>query len=229
MATKKQPESANGKTKVLVVDDHSVIRQGLARLIEMQPDLVVCGEAANAAESLEAIKTLSPDIAIVDILLDRDISGLELIKQIRTNHFQLPVLVLSMYDETVFAERVVRAGAKGYVMKTEPPEVIIVAIRRILEGKIYLSDNMSTRMLSSFVKGRGEPAEFSVSRLTDRELEILELIGRGLGTSKIAEKLFLSVKTVETHRTHIKQKLQLGDGSRLLQYAIEWVQIESVF
>ena len=229
MATKKQPESANGKTKVLVVDDHSVIRQGLARLIEMQPDLVVCGEAANAAESLEAIKTLSPDIAIVDILLDRDISGLELIKQIRTNHFQLPVLVLSMYDETVFAERVVRAGAKGYVMKTEPPEVIIVAIRRILEGKIYLSDNMSTRMLSSFVKGRGEPAEFSVSRLTDRELEILELIGRGLGTSKIAEKLFLSVKTVETHRTHIKQKLQLGDGSRLLQYAIEWVQSESVF
>ena len=191
MATKKQSESEKGKTKVLVVDDHSVIRQGLARLIEMQPDLVVCGEAANAPDCLEAIKTLSPDIVIVDILLDKDISGLELIKQIRSNYFQLPVLVLSMYDETVFAERVIRAGAKGYVMKTEPPEVIIVAIRRILGGKIYLSDNMSTRMLSSFVKGRGQPAELSVSRLTDRELEILELVGRGLGTSKIAARAFV--------------------------------------
>ncbi len=200
----------------------------MARIIEMEPDLVVCGEAVSASEALSAIKEAEPDIVVVDVVLNNDISGLELIKQIKVHYPEMLMLVLSLYDEAVFAERAIRAGARGYVMKTESPEVIVTAIRRVLEGRMYLSESMSARMLSSFVNGRGESDRFTVGRLTDRELEILELIGRGLGTSQIAEKLFLSVKTIETHRMHIKQKLQITNSPRLLQYAIEWVQSEKV-
>lgn len=227
MTTKTQPEPAKVKTKVLIVDDHPVVRQGLVRLIELQSDLCVCGEAANAHEALEAIETLKPDVAIVDLSLDKDLGGIELIKDIKTQFSQLPVLVLSMHSESVFAERMLRAGAKGYVMKEEAPETMLTAIRRVSDGKIYLSDNMSTKILSGLVKGQPVTDKLPAERLTDRELEVLELIGRGLGTSQAAKKLHLSVKTIETHRAHIKEKLQIENASELLQYAIEWVRSKS--
>ena len=224
MTTKTQPGPAKGKTKVLIVDDHPVVRQGLVRLIELQGDLCVCGEAANAPEALRAIETLKPDVAVVDLSLDKDLGGIELIKDIKTQFSQLPVLVLSMHNESVFAERMLRAGAKGYVMKEEAPETMLTAIRRVSDGKIYLSDNMSTRILSGLVKGQPARDKLPAERLSDRELEVLELIGRGLGTSQVAKKLHLSVKTIETHRAHIKEKLQIENASELLQYAIGWVQ-----
>jgi len=224
MTTKIQPNPAKSKTKVLIVDDHPIVRQGLVRLIELQTDLCVCGEAANAPEALRAIETLKPDVAVVDLSLDKGLSGIELIKDIKTRFSKLPVLVLSMYDENVFAERTLRAGAKGYVMKEEASETMLTAIRRVANGKIYLSDNMSTRILSSLVKGQPEISRLPVERLTDRELEVLELIGRGLRTGQVARKLHLSVKTIETHRAHIKEKLQIENASKLLQYAIGWVQ-----
>ncbi len=228
MTTKTQPEPAKGKTKVLIVDDHPVVRQGLVRLIELQSDLCVCGEAANAHEALKAIETLKPDVAIVDLSLDKDLGGIELIKDIKTQFSQLPVLVLSMHSESVFAERMLRAGAKGYVMKEEAPETMLTAIRRVSDGKIYLSDNMSTKILSGLVKGQPATDKLPAERLSDRELEVLELIGRGLGTSQVAKKLHLSVKTIETHRAHIKEKLQIENASELLQYAIEWVQSKNL-
>jgi len=224
MTTKIQPNPAKSKTRVLIVDDHPIVRQGLVRLIELQTDLCVCGEAANAPEALRAIETLKPDVAVVDLSLDKGLSGIELIKDIKTRFSKLPVLVLSMYDENVFAERTLRAGAKGYVMKEEASETMLTAIRRVANGKIYLSDNMSTRILSSLVKGQPEISRLPVERLTDRELEVLELIGRGLRTGQVARKLHLSVKTIETHRAHIKEKLQIENASKLLQYAIGWVQ-----
>lgn len=224
MTTEIGPNPAKGKTKVLIVDDHPVVRQGLARLIELQTDLCICGEAANAIEALRVIETSKPDVAVIDLSLGKDLGGIELIKDVRARFSQLPVLVLSMYNENVFAERTLRAGARGYVMKEEAPETMLTAIRRVANGNIYLSDNMSTRILSVLVKGQPETSKFPVERLTDRELEVLELIGRGLGTSQVAGKLHLSVKTIETHRAHIKEKLQIENASKLLQYAIEWVQ-----
>jgi len=226
MTTEKQPDPAKEETKVLIVDDHPIVRQGLAQLIGLQADLTVCGEAANVTEALKAIGTLDPDVAVIDLCLDRDFGGIELIKDVKARFPKLSVLVLSMYNEEVFAERVIKAGAKGYVMKEQAPEVILTAIRRVANGQIYLSDNMATKVLASLVRGLSETDRLPMDRLTDRELEIIELIGRGFGTSQIAEKLHLSRKTIETHRAHIKQKLQIETAGKLRQYAIQWVQGE---
>lgn len=223
MASRKQSGRAKKKIKVLIVDDHPIVREGLIRLVELQTDLVVCGEAANKSEALKAIKTLSPDVAVIDLSLDRDLGGIELIKEIKVRFSQLPVLVLSIHDETVFAERVIKVGAKGYVMKEEAPEAILTAIRRVSNGETYLSDNMAARILSSLTGRPSGKKKLPIERLTDRELEIIELVGRGIGASKIAEKLHLSVKTVETHFAHIKEKLRLENAGKLRQYAIRWV------
>jgi len=226
MTTQKPVDSAVSQARILIVDDHPIIRQGVARLIESQPDMTVCCEAADARQALKCIEKVDPDLAIIDLSLDKDLSGVDLLKDINLRFPYVSTLVLSMHSESVFAERVLRAGAKGYVMKEEAPETILTAIRRVLEGKVYLSDGMSTKMLTSFA-GRNSPAEkLGAESLSDRELEILNLIGRGLGPSLIAEKLCLSVKTIETHRTHIKQKLQIQSSCKLLQYAIEWVKAE---
>ena len=223
MKSKKKSGSAKGKTKVFIVDDHPIVRDGLSRLIKLQADLTVCGEAAGASEALKAIAKSRPDVAVVDISLDKGLGGIDLIKEMKGRFPQLPILVLSMHDETVFAERTIRAGAKGYVMKEEAPEAILTAIRRVSKGEIYLSDNMSSRLLSDVADGPSKTKKLPTERLSDRELEVIELFGQGFGASKIAEKLYLSVKTIETYFAHIKEKLHLKNAGELRQFAIKWV------
>lgn len=222
------PENKNDKCikkKVVIVDDHPIVRQGLAELIADQDDLTVCGEAEDATSALKTIEKTAPDLAVVDISL-KNSSGIELIKDLRVRFPDLLILVLSMHDEAFYAERVLRAGARGYVTKAEATESVITAIRKLMDGGIYLSEKMASRMLSKFVTGPVETGGFPVERLTDRELQIFELIGRGIGTRRIAENLHLSIKTIESHRENIKRKLKLDNATELLQHAIKWVQVE---
>ena len=225
MTPKSKQVDSGAQAKILLVDDHPIVRQGLAELIEQEPDLSVCGEAETAPEALEAIVTMKPDIAIVDVSLP-DASGVELIKEIKAGHADVPVLVLSMHDETLYAERVLRAGAKGYIMKEEATETVMVAIRKVLNGHIYLSERMAGRLLSRFVEGTPETGGSPMQRLSDRELEVFELVGRGLSTRRIAEKLHLSIKTIESHREHIKEKLKLGSSRELLRHAMQWLEFK---
>jgi DNA-binding NarL/FixJ family response regulator len=228
MITNLTQKTNETKFKVLIVDDHPIIRQGLRELIDQEPDLEVCGEAENAIEALKAIRTLSPDVAIVDISLNKDMSGFDLIKDVKYQYPDLPTLVLSMHDETIFAERVLRAGGRGYVMKEEATEKVLVALRKVLGGGIYLSDRVTSRMLAKIGNARTAQEPSGVELLSDREIEIFELIGQGLGTQKIADRLNLSVKTVEAHRMHIREKLKLKDATELLQHAIQWTQNEKM-
>ena len=223
-AVSKTPPKAvvKAKARVLVVDDHPVVRQGMAQLIGHEPDLEVCGEAASAPDALKAISACRPDVAVVDLSL-KGVSGLELLKDIKVRHPRLPVLVLSMADENIFAERALRAGARGYMMKEEAAEKVPDAIRCVMSGRIYLSDAMSSRLLHQFVDGRTE-AGSAVDSLSDRELEVFQLIGQGLGTGEIARRLHLSPKTIETYRAHIKEKMNLESATELLQHAIQYVQ-----
>ena len=211
------------KTKVVIVDDHPIVRQGLAQLINQEPDLEVCGEAESASEALRVIAARQPDVAVIDLSL-KDSSGLELIKDIKVRHEDLQVLVLSMHDESFYAERVLRAGARGYVTKEEGTEKVVEGIRRLLNGEIYLSDRMSGKMICKIVEGK-PGAGLSIDRLSDRELEVFELIGQGMGTRQIAKQLHLSVKTVESHRAHVKEKLKLETSTDLLKHAIQWLQV----
>jgi DNA-binding NarL/FixJ family response regulator len=211
------------KSRVLLVDDHPIVRQGLANLIDQEGDLLVCGQASEPQQALRAVVDCQPDIALVDISLG-DVSGLELIKDFRSHAPDLPILVLSMHDEGFYAERALRAGAKGYVMKQEATEKVMTAIRKVLSGEIYVSEAMAARMLTQFVGAPpGEGDESPIARLSDRELEVFTMIGRGLGTREIAGKLYLSVKTVEAHREHIKDKLRLKSGVELMRHAVQYV------
>lgn len=225
MTAERKKTDSNARVKILLVDDHPIVRQGLAELIEQEEDLAICGEAQSGFEALQAIAATKPDLAMVDISL-QGTNGLELIKQIKAGHSDVPVLVLSMHDETLYAERALRAGARGYVMKEEATARLITAIRRVLNGEIYLSEKMSARLLSRFVDGAPQTGGSAMERLSDRELEVFELIGRGLGTRRIAEDLHLSVKTIESHREHIKEKLKLDSSQELMRHAMQWVQFE---
>ena len=211
------------KSRVLVVDDHPIIRRGLADLINHEEDLDVCGEATDAHEALDMVATLKPDIALVDISL-KELNGIELIKHLKARNSKLPMLVLSMHDETLYAERALRAGARGYVMKQEPPEIVIGAIRKVLNGEIFVSEKMSSRLISRMADGNGDPSGSPLERLSDRELEVFQLIGQGLRTRQIAERLCLSIKTIESYREHIKHKLDLQNSTELFQHALQWVQ-----
>ncbi|HEY7634645.1 MAG TPA: response regulator transcription factor [Gemmatimonadales bacterium] len=209
------------KHRVFVVDDHPIVRQGLALLIDQQPDLVVCGAAEEAESALAAIAASRPDVLVLDISLPgRD--GIELLKAIRASNSELPILVLSMHDETMYAERALRAGANGYIMKQEATENVLVALRRILRQEVYLSDRIASRMLRQLASHGREANEAPISRLSDRELEVFRLIGTGLSTRQIADELRLSVKTVESYQAHIKDKLALHSSRDLVQRAIEW-------
>jgi DNA-binding NarL/FixJ family response regulator len=202
------------------VDDHPIVRQGLALFIEREPDLMVCGEAEDATSALQAIQESTPDFVILDISLDgRD--GLELLKTLRVGHPNLPVLVLSMHDESVYAERSLRVGANGYIMKHEAADKVITAIRQILGGDVYLSDRLTKRMLQQFVNGSISPRD-PLAKLSDRELEVFRLIGAGHGTRQIADELHVSAKTVESYQAHIKEKLALHNARELVQHAVEW-------
>jgi len=218
-----KPEEKRAKLKVVLVDDHPIVRQGLAQMISREPDMEVCGEAETAAEALKAIAACHPDVAIVDLSL-KGTGGLELLKDIKVRFPKLPVLVLSMYDESMYAERALRAGAKGYMMKEEATEKVLAAIRGILGGKIYLSEAMASRLLHMAVGGRTPGGVSPTERLSDRELEVFQLIGQGYGNTDIARQLHLSPKTVETYRAHIKEKLGLSGATELLQHAIHWAQ-----
>ena len=223
MARKKtETETNQQKTRILIVDDHPIVREGLAKLIDQEQDMAVCGQAEDANQAVKAVSTLNPDLVIVDISL-KETSGMDLIKDIKAHHPKLPVLTLSMHDESLYAERALRAGAQGYIMKQEAPEMVVAAIRSVLGGQVYISDKVTSRMVHKLVGSRADLSTTGVDNLSDRELEVFLLIGRGLGTRQIAEKLFLSAKTIETYRAHIKEKLGLADATELLQYAIQWV------
>ncbi len=215
--------SKEDKVKILVVDDHPVLRKGIVYLIDSQPDLMVCGEADDARKALDAVTSTKPQMALVDITL-QDTNGLELIKNIIAILPDLPILVLSMHDETLYAERALRAGARGYIMKQEATDNLLTAIRQIMSGEIYLSRKMETKLLRQFASGRPASAGTSLDRLSDRELEVFHLIGQGNSTRDIAEQLHISVKTVETHRMHIMEKLDLKNSPELMRFAIQWVE-----
>ena len=210
---------------VFIVDDHPIIRQGLALLINREHDLAVCGDAEEAGSALRGIEELKPDLILLDISLNGP-DGLDLLKIIRTRDSALPVLMLSMLDESLYAERALRAGANGYIMKQEATERVLTAIRRILGGEIYVSDSMASRMLHRFVGGSQIDEYSSVADLSDRELEVFRLIGEGHGTRQIAEDLHISVKTVESYQAHIKEKLSLKNARELMQRAIQWTVAE---
>lgn len=213
------------KVRVLLVDDHPIVRQGVLNLIQNEPDMTVCAEAATTHEALDACARLAPDVAVVDLSI-KDGSGLELTKDMKVRRPKMPVLILSMHDEAVYCERALRAGAKGYLMKDQAGENIISAIRKVLGGDIYLSENMAQTILSKVVAGEPGRGTSPVDRLSDRELEIFRLLGQGLGTKEIAARLHRSAKTIDAHRENIKRKLRLGNSSDLLQHAIQWVQSE---
>jgi DNA-binding NarL/FixJ family response regulator len=215
-----KPAHAAKKT-VLVVDDHPLMRQGLALLINQQQDMEVCGEAEEAQAAMQAISQRRPDILVLDISLNGP-DGLELLKNIRASDPLLPVLILSMHDEAIYAERALRARANGYIMKQEATEKVLIAIRRILNGDLYLSDRMSNKMLQQFIGGAPSMIQSRIAALSDRELEVFRLIGEGRATRKIADELHLSVKTVETYQSHLKEKLALRSGRELIQHAIQW-------
>jgi DNA-binding NarL/FixJ family response regulator len=221
MATKPQLASQTKKCRVLLVDDHPIVRQGLALLIDREPDLAVCGEAEGAHSAFHAIITLRPDIVVLDISLSGP-DGLDVLKEIRSKTASLPVLILSMHDESIYAERAMRAGANGYIMKQEATEKVLVAIRRILQGEVYLSDRLTNTMLQQYVRGAAPVKKSPLVNLTDRELEVFRLIGEGHGTRQIADELHLSVKTIESYQAHIKEKLALRNARELVQHAIEW-------
>jgi DNA-binding NarL/FixJ family response regulator len=210
------------KTRILLVDDHPVVRKGLTALIEEEEDLEVCGEAADSMEALEQIDKLQPDLVVVDISLKKG-DGLDLVKQIRSRDKVLYVLVASMHDESLFAERALRAGAQGYINKEEASTNIIAALRQILSNKIYLSAAMTDRLIQRLTNPEAVPGELAVDRLSDRELTVFEQIGQGRTTRQIAEQLHLSIKTVETYRENIKTKLNLANGAELSRHAVQWV------
>lgn len=209
------------KSKVFVVDDHPIVRQGLSLLINQEPDLTVCGEAEELHAALQKITNCRPDILIVDISLNGP-DGLELLKSVRCRDASLPVLILSMHEESIYAERALRAGANGYIMKQEATETVLVALRRILNREIYVSERVASKMLRQYIVGSATAKPSPVSDLSDRELEVFRLIGEGHGTRQIAEELHLSVKTVESYQAHIKEKLSLRSARELMQHAIQW-------
>ncbi len=214
------------KKRILIVDDHPIVRNGLSLLINQEDDLVVCGEADNADKALALISELKPHLALVDISLQGS-NGIDLTKAIRLSYPETSVLMLSMHDESLYTERALRAGARGYIMKQEPPETVLDAIREVLSGGLHLSGNMKSRMLRELVDGVSfDESKTGIEKLSDRELEIYELIGRGLSTRKIASTLGLSIKTVDTHREHIKHKLGLKNATELVHHAIRWMDGE---
>jgi DNA-binding NarL/FixJ family response regulator len=220
--TKPEKTDSPARTKVFLVDDHPLVREWLTQLIQRESDLTICGEAEDTQEALEKIAQTKPDIVIADISL-KTTHGLELVKDLQVRFPALPVLILSMHDESLYAERVLRAGAKGYITKQEATRKILPAIRQVLSGQIYISEKMASRMVNKMVLGRAQEQKSPIERLTDRELEVFQLIGCGQGTRRIATELHLGIKTVESYRARIKEKLKLEDGTQLLQQAIQWV------
>lgn len=211
--------------RVLVVDDHPIVRHGLSQLIDQQPGMEVVAQAGAAQDALDKVLQGGFDLAVIDVSL-QGVSGLELIKQIRERGSQVPILVMSMHDELFYAERALRAGAQGYIMKQRATVEIVKAIRRVAEGELYLSPEMADLLLRRAVDGPSGADRLGPSQLSDRELEVLQLLGQGVSTREIAEQLHLSIKTIESYRANIKRKLDLKNASELMRYAVDWVRTE---
>jgi DNA-binding NarL/FixJ family response regulator len=217
-------KTANAKQRILIVDDHPMMREGLAQLIDHEPDLVAESQADCASQALQIIAESVPHLVLLDISLP-DKNGLELIKDLQTLYPALPILVVSMHDESIYAERVLRAGARGYVMKQEGGKRLMLAIRQVLGGQIYVSEKISAKILETF-SGRKADSHSPLESLSDREFEVFQLLGQGRGTREIAKHLHISIKTVEVHRANIRKKLQLTSGGELVRYAIRWNEAE---
>ncbi|MGA3006630.1 MAG: response regulator transcription factor [Opitutaceae bacterium] len=211
------------KTRIYIVDDHALIRRGLTALIEAETDLQVCGQAGDATKATAEIRELRPDLVIADISLKGN-SGLELIKNVKAFDAGIQVLVISMHDESIYAIRALKAGARAYLMKSDLAEKIVEAIRRISKGQLYVSENVAGQMLNQLTTGKSGESTSPVDNLSDRELEVVNLIGHGIPTREIATKLHLSIKTIETHRAHIKRKLNIGNATQLVQFCVRWVE-----
>jgi DNA-binding NarL/FixJ family response regulator len=220
VASDDHTEPTTGKRRVFVVDDHPIVRQGLAQLIDAEADLVVCGQGEDAIQALSDIRHARPDLVLLDVSI-KDGDGLELLKEIKAFDPGIVVLMLSMHDEALYAERALRAGASGYVMKQEAPDILLAAVRKVLSGQVSVSEKMSSTLLQRMVGGKKGTGGLPMDRLTDRELEVFRLIGSGMSVKTIADKLCLSVKTVEAHREHIKDKLNLKSSAELLRFAIQ--------
>jgi DNA-binding NarL/FixJ family response regulator len=217
-----KPETAKGRRRIFILDDHPMTRRGLIQLIGNEPDLVVCGEAENVPQAFAALaKRPLPDLILSDITLPGK-SGLEFLKEVKALHPGVAVLIMSMHDENIYAERVLAAGGNGYIMKNEEGERIIEAIWQVLHGQTYVSQRMSALLVSVFASRRPLRTEAETSLLTDREFEVYQLLGQGLGTRAIGERLHISPKTVETHRMKIKEKLHLRTGPELMKHAVRW-------
>ncbi len=214
--------SDNSVKRIVLIDDHPIMRHGLAQLIRAEEGLDVVGEAGSAREGLEVVGRLKPDLAVIDLTLP-DKNGLELVKDIRAAHPATQCLVLSMHDETLYGERALRAGARGYVMKEEAADHLVTAIHKIISGGLYVSETLNARMLEQLA-GASRAKATGMDALTDRELEILTLIGKGVATKIIASQLTISARTVEAHRAHIKEKLSISDGAALVRHAMQWVE-----
>jgi len=220
-------EKAIEHKKILIVDDHPLLRQGIKQVIELEEDLKVTGEASSANEAIDMINRDKPDIAIVDITLAGNVSGIELVKSINERFPDIKALVLTMHDESLYAERAIRAGARGYIMKEVASKNIINAIRTIINDELYLSENISKKIIDKLVRGSADTIGISVENLSNREFEIFQLIGNGFSTKEMAKKLNLSIYTVESHKKNIKEKLKLKNSSDLSKYAIQWVIMQN--
>ena len=227
MSRTRSAKRADAKFRVFLIDDHPMTRRGLSEMINHERDLTVCGEAEDAIRGLEAVGASQPDLVLVDLTLPRK-SGLTLIKEIRVQHPSVFILALSMHDETIYAERVLRSGAQGYIMKNVGGAKLLKAIRQVLNGGIYVSDRVSSKILNVFAGQREHLNDSPVGRLTDREFEVFQLLGQGLRASEIGERLHLSSKTIDTHRLHIKEKLQLKSLPELMKYAVRWAATEEM-
>ncbi len=219
----KKKAAPSARRRILLVDDHPFMRAGLGQLIDCQPDLVVGSEAGNPAEALQVLARQRPDLILTDLTMPGR-SGLEFIKDLRAAHPEIPILVVSMHDEAVYAERALRAGARGYIMKEAGGENLLGAIRQVLRGEIYVSHKMSARILEAVSSRRPRGSSSPIEQLTDREFEVFQLIGQGKGTREIAAELHLSPKTVDVHRSHVKEKLGLRDATALIRHAVRWVE-----
>ena len=223
MPKKNPPNDTPAKKRVLIVDDHPIFRAGLTGLVNLEAGLTVCGEANDAAQAMQAVEKLHPDLVLLDMSLPGK-GGLELLKDIRAIAPQTPVLIISMHDETLYAERVIKAGGRGYIMKQEGPEKIVQAVRKVLSGGISVSERIAAQILDAMSGGKSGKSgtSSSVSTLTDREFEVYRLLGQGKEPHEIARTLHLSIKTVDTHRAHIRQKLGLRNGTELIHHATRW-------
>jgi DNA-binding NarL/FixJ family response regulator len=227
MKTIRSRPRAQARSRILILDDHPITRYGLTQLINHEPDLLVCGDAESAAQALAAMESARPDLVLADITMPGK-SGFEFIKDLQAQCPAMSVLVISMHDERIYAERVLRAGGRGYIMKNEGGEKVLEAIRQVLRGQVYVSKSMSAALLDTFTRRHSDSGGATLGALSDREFEVFQLIGQGFSGQQIAQRLNLSVKTVGTHRQHIMQKLKLQTGPELIRQAVRWAAAQQL-